>query len=390
MSFFEASKSRALIDQSIADGSLNCAVGIVANKEEIIFEYAAGFRDAHKNAPMQVDSIIAVASFTKLITTIAALQLVDEGIIGLDTEASEYLPTLKELKILREANEDKVNFSSPKRAPTIRELMTHTSGYVYPYWNRDFFLAEKNQSIDSLYSKNGILGIPLAFEPGSKWAYGVGLDILGEVIKEVTQLSLMDYFSKKIFEPLNMPDTKYLLTEETFNRSVTMMQRDGKGLIPAEHYQPSVNSPYNKELGGGGLYSTAIDYTHVLQMLLNDGVYKKQQILSKAMIDLMFCNQTGKLDIEDSHTQIPSLTKDFNLSFGAQSHWGLGFIFHPEGTQYGRPVNSVSGAGIFNSYFWIDRKTGFSAIFATQLIPFFDERVIKAYQRFEASIYSAT
>ena len=120
MSFFEASKSKASIDQSIADGSLNCAVGIVANREEIIFEYAAGFRDAYKKAPMQVDSIIAVASFTKLITTIAALQLVDEGIIGLDIEASEYLPTLKELKILREANEDKVNFSSPKRAPTIR------------------------------------------------------------------------------------------------------------------------------------------------------------------------------------------------------------------------------------------------------------------------------
>jgi methyl acetate hydrolase len=90
---------------------------------------------------MQVDSVIAVASFTKLITTIAALQLVDEGIIGLDAEASEYLPTLKKLKILREANEDKVNFGSPKRAPTIRELMTHTSGYVYPYWNRDFFLS---------------------------------------------------------------------------------------------------------------------------------------------------------------------------------------------------------------------------------------------------------
>ena len=379
---------RDALDKAVSSGSLHCVVGLVASKDEILFEHAAGFRDEKKISLMYVDSILAIASCTKLITSIAALQLVEAGIITLDDPVSKYLPRLEDLKILNSFNGQELCLVPTKETPTIRQLMTHTSGYVYPFWNKDFFEADQNKAIKNLYAQDGCFEIPIAFEPGSRWAYGIGLDILGEVIKEVSQMSLYEYFSENIFQPLEMNDTAYQLSEEGYKRSVTMMQRLDNSFIASKAFQPSIDSSYVKELGGEGLYSTAVDFSHVLQMLLNQGSYKGHKILSDSMIDLMFSNQTGNLEIVDSISQIPSLTKDFNLSFGSKSHWGLGITYHPEGTQYGRSKDSASGAGIFNTYYWVDRQAGHCGFFSTQLVPFFDDKVIEAYQEFESSIYS--
>ena len=265
---------RDALDKAVLSRSLHCVVGLVASKDEILFEHAAGFRDEKKISLMYVDSILAIASCTKLITSIAALQLVEAGIITLDDPVSKYLPRLEDLKILNSFNGQELCLVPTKETPTIRQLMTHTSGYVYPFWNKDFFEADQNKAIKSLYAQDGCFEIPIAFEPGSRWAYGIGLDILGEVIKEVSQMSLYEYFSENIFQPLEMNDTAYQLSEEGYKRSVTMMQRLDNSFIASKAFQPSIDSSYVKELGGEGLYSTAVDFSHVLQMLLNQGSYK--------------------------------------------------------------------------------------------------------------------
>ena len=204
---------RDALDKAVLSRSLHCVVGLVASKDEILFEHAAGFRDEKKISLMYVDSILAIASCTKLITSIAALQLVEAGIITLDDPVSKYLPRLKDLKILDSFDGQELCLVPTKETPTIRQLMTHTSGYVYPFWNKDFFEADQNKAIKSLYAQDGCFEIPIAFEPGSRWAYGIGLDILGEVIKEVSQMSLYEYFSENIFQPLEMNDTAYQLSE---------------------------------------------------------------------------------------------------------------------------------------------------------------------------------
>ena len=157
----------------------------------------------------------------------------------------------------------------------------------------------------------------------------------------------------------------------------------GSDLIHVEELQPksAEKGSFKFYTGGGGLYSTTSDYSKILRMLLSNGVLNDQQILSAEMVDKMFDNHSG-----DHEVQLGSWG---DMGFGSEANWGLGFMVHPVGTSFGRSENSASWGGLFNSYFWIDKETGIAGIFATQLFPFFDEKVIKHYNAFESEVYKA-
>ena len=212
-------KAAAVLDQTIADGRLNFAVAAVGNAGGQTWSHAAGYQDAEKTKPAGPDNIIQIASMTKLVTTIAALQLMEQGKLDLDTPISAYAPELNELQVLKGfEGDDTPIFENANRAPTARELMTHTAGYVYEIWNANALKGSQLGITPSLLSEGNYLAAPLAFQPGTAWEYGINTDWLGVLVERLSGQRLADYFDEHIFMPLGMADTFYELPANKLDR----------------------------------------------------------------------------------------------------------------------------------------------------------------------------
>ena len=381
---------RAVLDQAVEEGKLPMSVALVANSEGVLFTHASGYRDSENGQMMRPDSIFAIASMTKLVTTIAVLQLVEASLIELDSGLDQYLPETINPKIIQgfDKDDDPI-FVDAARSPTVRELITHTSGYVYSIWNEMALSAQAKAVTSPLGGGKESIVAPLYFEPGSKWEYGVGIDWLGVMVEEVSGKRLMDFFEEKIFLPLGMEDTFFEFPSEKMDRSVMMTARVKGELVKSELYQPvpAERGSMGFYGGGGGLYSTVNDYARVMRALLNGGSLDGQRVLSEEMVAQMFANQIGSIDVSPGKAQIKALSNDFDMGFGSSAKWGLGFLLSPEGTESGRGPGSASWAGLFNSYFWIDRENDLCAVFATQVLPFYDEEAVSVLKLFEAQVY---
>ena len=381
---------RAVLDQAVSDGKLPMSVALVANSQGVLFTHASGYRDSEKGQMMRPDSIFAIASMTKLITTIAVLQLVEADLVELDSGIDQYLPETINPKIIQGFDkDDNPIFVDAARSPTVRELITHTSGYVYSIWNEMALSAQTKGVTSPLGGGKESIVAPLYFEPGSRWEYGIGIDWLGVMVEEVSGKRLMGFFEEKIFLPLRMEDTFFEFPSEKMDRSVMMTARVKGELVKSELYQPvpAERGSMGFYSGGGGLYSTVSDYARVMRALLNRGSLDGQRVLSEEMVDQMFTNQIGSIDVSPGKAQIKALSNDFDMGFGSSAKWGLGFLLSPEGTESGRGRGSASWAGLFNSYFWIDRENDLCAVFATQVLPFYDEEAVSVLKLFEAQVY---
>ena len=383
-------KAAAVLDQTIASGKLNFAVAAVGNARGQTWSHAAGYQDAEKTKPASPDNIIQIASMTKLVTTIAALQLMEQGKLDLDTPISAYAPELNELQVLKGfAPDDTPIFEKANRAPTARELMTHTAGYVYEIWNANALKGGQLGVSPSLFGEGNYLEAPLAFQPGTAWEYGINTDWLGVLVERLSGQRLADYFDEHIFMPLGMTDTFYELPADKLDRSVMMMARAAEGLVPLPSFQPT---PMKKGSmahysGGGGLSSTVKDYGRVLQMLLNSGTLDGKTLLKPETVDTMFQNNIGDIQPAALATVMPTLSNIADLSFGNKATFGLGLLIHTDGIKGGREANTGSWAGLFNSYYWVDREAGNYGIFGTQVLPFYDTVSIQTLLEFEQAVY---
>jgi Beta-lactamase class C and other penicillin binding proteins len=204
-----------VIDTAISEGKLHFAVAAVGNASGQLWSHSAGHRDAQKTSVAANDNIIQIASMTKLITTIGALQLVEQGVLDLDTPITAYVPQLSELQLLKGFDEqNNPILENANRAPTVRELMTHTGGYVYEFWNANAKKASELGVTESLFSGGNYSAAPLAFEAGTAWEYGINTEWLGIIIERISGQSLSVYFDENIFGPLGMVDTFYELPQE--------------------------------------------------------------------------------------------------------------------------------------------------------------------------------
>jgi methyl acetate hydrolase len=382
--------AQAVITGAISNGSLNFAVAAVGGKAGQTWSYAAGHRDAEQTQPASPDNIIQIASMTKLITTIAALQLMEQGKLDLDSPISGYAPELKNLQVLKGFDaDDKPIFENAKRAPTARELMTHTAGYVYEFWNADALKAAQLGVSPSLFNGGNYLAAPLAFQPGTAWEYGINTDWLGVLVERISGKRLAVYFEENIFSPLAMNDTFYELPPHKLDRSVTVMARGAEGLMALPNFQPTPREKGSMAhySGGGGLSSTVKDYGRVLQMLLNDGSLDGNTLLKSQTVDTMFENNIGEIQPVALATVMPTMSNTADMSFGESATFGLGLLLHTEGMQGGRSANAGSWAGLFNSYYWVDREAGKYGIFGTQVLPFYDTVAIKTLLEFEQAVY---
>jgi CubicO group peptidase (beta-lactamase class C family) len=254
-------------------------------------------------------------------------------------------------------------------------------------WNEDIvaYLA-KTGLPSALAGGTGFLAAPLICDPGDRWEYGISTDWLGRLVERISGVNLDEYFRRNILDPLEMADTYFELPTEKVGRLVKVLQRQqDSSLTELDYPAPAPNGFYG---GGGGLVSTAGDYLRFVRMLLHDGVLDGARILASETVALMGENHLGALPIPVMKTTNPMLSRDVDFFPGVNKTWGLGFLINTEALAEGRAAGSLCWAGFYNTYYWIDRETGVGAVLLTQLLPFYDDKVIALLHEYERALYS--
>jgi CubicO group peptidase (beta-lactamase class C family) len=371
------------IDGTLRNGivqrKIPAAVAIAASTDKVLYTGAFGTRDP-SGVAVSPHSIFAIASMTKAVTTVAALQLVEQGKVTLDEPVSRVLPQLADPKVLDgfDGGTGKPILRPAKTPITLKHLLTHTSGLCYDIWDGNMFRYASTTGP----SANDAAVPPLMFEPGTRWQYGTGLDFTGRLVEALSGMSLEDYFQAKIFRPLEMADTTYILPESKFDRLVTGYQRQPDGTLkPATRRRPAPPKEFN---GGGGLYSTAGDYVRFLQMILHKG----RGILKPKTVESMEVNQIGSATAGKMKSYQPELSSDVDMQPGATEKWGLGFLINTTPYAGGRSAGSLAWAGISNTFFWIDPKRSRCAVLLMQFRPFVDKEAMGLLGDFERAVYS--
>jgi CubicO group peptidase (beta-lactamase class C family) len=264
---------------------------------------------------------------------------------------------------------------------TLRHLLTHTSGLCYDTWDGNMFRYTSAKPAGSP-AKPG----PLMFEPGMRWQYGQGVDWAGRLVETISGATLENYFQEKIFRPLGMEDTSYILPAPKFDRMVSRYHReDGSDLKEDERKLPNPPAAFN---GGGGLYSTAADYVRFMQMILNHGTGPKNvRILQPKTVDSMATNQIGELTAGKMKSFKPNTSAPVDIQPGHTEKWGLGFLINTTPYEGGRSAGSLAWAGLYNTFYWIDPKRRQCAVILMQYLPFVDKEAVSLLDDFERAIY---
>ena len=374
--------------QAVESKKMPGIVAAAVTDKGTLYEGAFGTREMGKNVPMTLDTIVWIASMTKAITATAAMQMVEKGKLSLDQPASSVVSDLAKAKVLEGWDGDKPRLRAPKRAITLKHLLTHTAGYSYEIWSGDIARYQQATNTPGITTcTNAALTTPLLFDPGDRWDYGINIDWAGKMVEAASGQKLDAYFQQNIFGPLGMKDTGFRLSAAQKARASAVHQRDDKGaLAPIEF-----GLPENPEflMGGGGLYGTASDYLAFAQMIMNGGTHKGAQVLRRETVDQMSQNQIGALEIPVLKTAIPPLSNDVALFPGIGKKWGMSFLINTQPVPGGRSAGSLAWAGLANTYFWIDRTRKVCGVFLSQLLPFYDHTTIDLLGKFETEVYKA-
>ena len=275
-----------------------------------------------------------------------------------------------------------------KRPITLRHLLTHTAGFAYPVWDEALGRYIKASGTPpGNTGKLASLRLPLVFDPGERWEYGINLDWAGRVVEAVSGLPLEVYFRQHIFAPLGMADTDYAISAAQRSRLVSVHQRKEAGsLEPIVPPDPPWREFWS---GGGGLNSTGRDYLVFLQMLLHQGRFNGAQLLRPQTVALMGQNQIGDIRAGILKTAVPETSNDVDFFPGMVCKWGLGYMLTPQPGPNGRSAGSVTWAGVYNTYYWLDPQKRIAGVFLTQILPFADHKAVALYGEFESGIYGA-
>jgi CubicO group peptidase (beta-lactamase class C family) len=367
----------------VSSGEIPGVVAMAANEQSVVYGGAFGSRNLTTASRMSTDTVFRIASMVKLLTSVAALQLVERGKLELDEPAGNIDPTLGSAQVLGGFDANGIPQLRPAQKPiTLRNLLTHTSGFSYPLWDPNAVRYLKVARSDPSYPRT-----PLMFEPGSRWAYGGGLDRVGRMVEIASGQSLDRYFSDHITGPLAMNDTGFSLTGKQRERQASLHVRDANGkLLPQPLEKPTLPNVIS---GGGGIYSTAPDYLTLLQALLNGGSFRATTVLRPETVALMSANQIGSLEAGILKTTNPALSNDVDFFPGVRLRWGLGNMINIDPVPGGRKAGSLTWAGLFNTYYWIDPTMRIGGLIMTQILPFADRQALKAYRQFERGIYHA-
>lgn len=366
---------QALLDTAVAQGVAPGLSGAVCGPDGVR-AFAAGARGAADPAPMTPDTVFWIASCTKAITALAALQLVERGRLSLDAPISAQIPALADPQVLDGFEADGTpRLRAARRAVTLRDLLTHTSGLAYDFCSADLtrYLAATGQS---LLSEPPVL----VFDPGERWQYGIGVDAAGWAIEAASGQDLEAYFAEHILGPLGMADTTFVPDDARNARRAGLHMRtpDG-GLFPMD----AIAAP-PQLWGGGGLTSTASDYLKFLQAILADGA----GLLQPGSLALLRDAQTDRAPAGDLITSNPAFSNDFRPMPGTDKRWTLGFLRNETDVPGGRRAGSLAWGGIANCYYWADPQSGVAGVLFAQVLPFADPRLLATFEAFERATYA--
>ncbi|MFK8007631.1 MAG: serine hydrolase domain-containing protein [Saprospiraceae bacterium] len=373
-----------LLDQHIEtfvnQGHVPGGVFVIARKGKIVYNKSFGYQTLAKKKKYQKDDIFRLASMTKAFTTVSIMQLYEQGKLGLDDPIFYYIPAFKQSAVLDQFNEADSSFTTkPVRRPiTIRHLLTHTSGITYGVFNPGKIQAvyEKmgannfglSADVTTEQMANQLAKVPLIFQPGEKYMYGLNMEILGRVVEVVSGKRLNQYFKENIMMPLGIEDTGFYLPKSKHDRLVPVYTYDEKGKVImaadtefGKILQFPKRSDNNHYAGGGGMSGTAMDYMIFIQTLLNEGEYGGKRILSRKTIEVMTSDQLILLNKNGTgYSKTPGIT------------YGLGFALKTdEGTAHDhKSAGTYEWGGYFNTKFFIDPEEELVFVGMTQIVPF--------------------
>ena len=302
-----------MLMNAIEENQIPGAVAMIVRDGVIVYHKAFGMADNRSGRELKRDDIFRIASQTKAITATAVMMLWEEGHFQLDDPISNYLPDFGEAQILDTFNSQDTTYTTvpAENQITIRHLLTHTSGIGYGVIDGDErfrMIFEKAGIIDAFTTEPITIGenvtklakLPLHHEPGERFTYGEGLDVLGYFIEVITGMPFDEYLRTRIFDPLGMDDTRFYLPESKHDRLVAVQQKDDDGEwspIPDTFYDPDYPRAGAMTFfsGGAGLSGTVADYAKFLQMYLNQGEYAGTRYLSRTTVNFMMQNQVGDL-----------------------------------------------------------------------------------------------
>jgi CubicO group peptidase (beta-lactamase class C family) len=377
-----------VLSDAVEGGAIPGVVAMAVGDNGVFYEGAFGRRSLAGDAAMTMDTVFRIASMTKAITSVAALQLVEQGKLTLDDPVPAIDPALAKPQVLVLFDRSGRPLLRPaRRAITLRHLLTHTAGFSYEIWNRNMLQYNGVSKLPPMSSgRRAAMRVPLMFDPGDRWEYGINIDWVGRLVEEASGKPLDVYMRDHILDPLGMSDTGFRPSDAQRARQATIHQRESTGLVPQPFEELTTPEFW---AGGGGLYSTAADYIAFLRMLLHGGTDRGATILSPETVKMLGENQIGKLHAGIMKTTTPARSRDVNFFPDIPVGWGLAGLINEMRGPHGRGMSSLSWAGLFNTYFWLDPTRHIAAVILMQVLPFVDKEAAAVYGAYEEAVCAA-
>jgi methyl acetate hydrolase len=378
-----ASEADRALARAVEDGRVPGVVALAADDRGLLYEGAFGERTLGQGAAMTLDTVFGIASMTKPVTAVAAMQLVEQGAVDLDEPVGRHLPELAAVQVLEGFDAAGAPRLRPPRRPiTLRHLLTHTAGFGYAIWAADLVRYQRH-----LGAPPPLLETPMLFDPGDRWEYGTSVDWAGRLVERLSGQSLEHYFRAHVFDRLGMVDTTYLPGAERLARRATRHVRQSDGSLEPAPTDPPPARPAVYS-GGGGLYSTGPDYLRFLRMLLGGGQLGDARVLPAETVLEIVRNQIGDLDAGRLTSASPAASNDIDLFPGMDQRWGLAGLINVRDLPGGRSAGSWAWAGLLNTYFWVDPSRRVAGLLLTQILPFGDRAVLDLLAEFERAVYA--
>jgi methyl acetate hydrolase len=381
-------KIDSIMRKATDNGDVPGIVAMLTDRNGTTYEGAFGKRVLGQNAAMSLDTVVWIASMTKALTSTAAMQLVEQGKLDLDSPASRWAPHLGEVKVLEGFDASgQGKLRAPRSPITLRHLLTHTAGFGYDIWSADLVRFQEKNGIPGIIScQNAALTTPLLFDPGTSWYYGINIDWVGKIIEAVSGAKLSVVLRENVFQPLGMIDTAFKISAPMRARLAKIHQPGDDGKL-APQMELEIPQEPEFEMGGGGLYGTAGDYLKFVRMILNRGKANGKQVLKPETVDQMCTNNMGALRVRVLKTAMPPFSHDAEFFPGMAKSWGLAFQRDEARSPTGLPAGTLMWAGLANTFFWIDPSTGVGGVYLSQVLPFVDAKAVTPYLDFQTAVY---
>lgn len=373
----------AALKRHVDEGRHSGFVSLIARNGRIVDWQTWGSRDLAGRLPMERDTIVRIYSMSKIVSSVAVMILHEEGRLKLDDPVGKYLPALEKMKVFVGGSAKKPKLVDAKRQMTVKDLLTHTSGLIYGFGRgpideiyREARILE-SPSMDAFVAK--LATLPLAFQPGERFGYGLSIDVLGAIVEKVSSMPFERFVETRVTAPLGMVDTAYDVPEGKRSRLAKVYEPD-KAKALAELPETELAGVYPEPgrgfaAGGAGMFSTIGDYARFAQMLLNGGELDGVRILGRKTVELMMANHLNHL---------PRQTTEFSASDG----FGLGGsvrIDLARGNQLGS-VGQFGWSGAATTYVNIDPKEDTVVLLFAQHFPFNQHGV---FWEFSTLMYAA-